>query len=91
MSKVSSLIGEVEIAFRQGTSASRSKASRWTTVRPLLELAGRARGAPSLNASNHPDQYTKISREAADRVMRFLKVRKSASIGDMKPMLASEH
>jgi hypothetical protein len=61
----------------------------WTTVRPLLELAGKARGASNLNVSSYLDQYTKISRESADRVMRFLKVRKSASINDMKEMLAS--
>ena len=61
----------------------------WTTVRPLLELAAKARGAASLNAINYLDQYTKISRESADRVMRFLKVRKSASVTDMKQMLAS--
>jgi uncharacterized protein (DUF2336 family) len=61
----------------------------WTTVRPLLELAARARGAANPNAASYLDQYTKISGEAAGRVMRFLKVRKSASLNDMKEMLAS--
>ena len=61
----------------------------WTTVRALVELTAKARGDQSLNAMDYLDQYTKIPREAADRVMRLLKVRKSASINDMKQMLAS--
>ena len=62
----------------------------WTAVRTLLELAAKAKGNPGLNAIIYLDQYTKISRESADRVIRFLKVRKSASINEMKQqMLAS--
>jgi hypothetical protein len=61
----------------------------WTTVRPLLELAGRARGAHDLNAASFLDQYTKISREATERVMMFLKVERSTSLNDMKQMLTS--
>jgi uncharacterized protein (DUF2336 family) len=61
----------------------------WTTVRLLLDLAAKAKGTPELNAINYLDQYTKISRDSADRVIRFLKVRKSASVSDMKQMLAS--
>ncbi len=62
----------------------------WTTVRALLELAAKEKGNPGLNAISYLDQYTKISRESADRVMRFLRVRKSASINDLKrQMLAS--
>jgi len=61
----------------------------WVTVRSLLQLAAKTRGDASLNAISYLDQYTKIPQEAADRVMRLLKVRKSASLNDMKQMLAS--
>jgi uncharacterized protein (DUF2336 family) len=61
----------------------------WTTVRGLLELSGKSRGGARTNPAIYLDQYTKISRETAERVMRFLKVRKTASASEMKQMLAS--
>jgi uncharacterized protein (DUF2336 family) len=61
----------------------------WTTVRGLLELSGKSRGRTKANPAIYLDQYTKISRDTAERVMRFLKVRKTASAAEMKQMLAS--
>ena len=60
----------------------------WVATRPLLELAAKSRGEFSFNAAVHLDQFNKLSRESAERVMRFMKVRKVASGADVKKMLA---
>jgi uncharacterized protein (DUF2336 family) len=60
----------------------------WVAVRALLDLAAQSRDEFSFNSAGYLDQYNKLSREAADRVMRFLKVRKTASSADIKKMMA---
>jgi uncharacterized protein (DUF2336 family) len=61
----------------------------WTTVRALLESAPGMRTHFHENATAHMEQYTRMSREAAERVLRFLKVRKAASDAELRQMLAS--
>jgi uncharacterized protein (DUF2336 family) len=60
----------------------------WVAVRALLDLAAHSRDEFSFNSAGYLDQYNKLSREAAERVMRFLKVRKAASSTDIKKMMA---
>jgi uncharacterized protein (DUF2336 family) len=60
----------------------------WVVVRALLELAAHSRDEFSFNSAGYLDQYNKLSRESAERVMRFLKVRKAASSADVKKMMA---
>jgi uncharacterized protein (DUF2336 family) len=59
----------------------------WVTARALLELAIEMRGIADINSAAFLDQYTKISRENAERVIRFLKARKTVSETDLKTML----
>jgi uncharacterized protein (DUF2336 family) len=61
----------------------------WVAVRALLEMAAKSRGEYTFNSAAYLDDYNKLSRESAERVMRFLKARKSASSADIKKMLAS--
>jgi hypothetical protein len=51
-------------------------------------LAASSRGERDFNSAAYLDQYTKLSRESAERVIRFLKVRKAASEAEIKKMLA---
>jgi uncharacterized protein (DUF2336 family) len=60
----------------------------WVAVRALLELAAQSRNELSFNSAGYLEQYNKLSREAAERVMRFIKVRKAASSADIKKMMA---
>jgi uncharacterized protein (DUF2336 family) len=61
----------------------------WGTARALLELAAESRGNSDVNSAAYLDQYTRISREIAERVIRFLKARKSVSETELRTMLAS--
>jgi hypothetical protein len=61
----------------------------WVTARTLLELAAESRGNSEVNSAAYLDQYTKVSREIAERVLRFLKARKTVSETDLRTMLAS--
>jgi uncharacterized protein (DUF2336 family) len=61
----------------------------WQTVREILDLAATTRGHGPSNASAFMEQYSRMTREAAERVIRFLKVRKAASEADLKKMLAT--
>jgi uncharacterized protein (DUF2336 family) len=61
----------------------------WLTVRAVLELSAGTKGNFGINSAGYLDQYTRMSRESAERVIRFLKVRKSASPTELKKMLAS--
>jgi uncharacterized protein (DUF2336 family) len=61
----------------------------WVAVRALLELAAQSRDEFSFNSAGYLDEYNKLSRESADRVMRFLKVRKAASGAEIRKMMAS--
>jgi hypothetical protein len=60
----------------------------WVAVRALLDLAAQSRDEFSFNSAGYLDQYNKLSRESAERVMRFLKARKAASSADIKKMMA---
>lgn len=60
----------------------------WVAVRALLELAAQSRDEFSFNSAGYLDEYNKLSRESAERVIRFLKVRKAASGAEIKKMLA---
>jgi uncharacterized protein (DUF2336 family) len=60
----------------------------WVAVRALLELAAQSRQAFTFNSAGYLDEYNKLSRESAERVIRFLKVRKAASGAEIKKMLA---
>ena len=60
----------------------------WVAVRALLELAAHSRDEFGFNSAGYLDQYNKLSRESAERVMRFLKARKAASGAEIKKMLA---
>jgi uncharacterized protein (DUF2336 family) len=61
----------------------------WVAARALLELAAKSRGEAGFHSAAYLDPFTKLSRESAERVIRFLKVRKAASSADVKKMLAS--
>jgi hypothetical protein len=61
----------------------------WVAVRALLEMAAKSRGEFTFNSAAYLDDYNKLSRESAERVIRFLKVRKAASGAEIKKMLAS--
>ena len=61
----------------------------WLTVRAVLELSAGTKGNAGVDSAGYLDQYTRMSRESAERVIRFLKVRKSASPTDLKKMMAS--
>jgi uncharacterized protein (DUF2336 family) len=60
----------------------------WVEVRALLELASQSRDEFSFNSAGYLDEYNKLSRESAERVIRFLKVRKAASGAEIKKMMA---
>jgi len=61
----------------------------WVAVRALLELAAQSRDEFGFNSAGYLDDYNKLSRESAERVIRFLKVRKAASGAEIKKMMAS--
>ena len=61
----------------------------WVEVRALLELAAQNRGEFGFNSAGYLEDYNKLSRESAERVIRFLKVRKAASGAEIKKMMAS--
>lgn len=61
----------------------------WVAVRVLLELAAQSREELSFNSASYLDEYNKLSRESAERVIRFLKVRKAASGAEIRKMMAS--
>jgi uncharacterized protein (DUF2336 family) len=60
----------------------------WVVVRGLLEMAAQSRQDFSFNSAAYLEEYTKLSREAAERVIRFLKVRKAASGAEIKQIMA---
>jgi hypothetical protein len=60
----------------------------WVEVRALLELASQSRDEFSFNSAGYLDEYNKLSRESAERVIRFLKVRKAASGAEIRKMMA---
>jgi uncharacterized protein (DUF2336 family) len=60
----------------------------WPAVRAILELASKSREVFSFNSGGLLEQYNKLSRESADRVMRFLKVRKATLGMEIKQLLA---
>jgi len=60
----------------------------WEPVRAMLVLAAQSRDEFSFNSAGYLDEYTKLSRESAERVIRFLKVRKAASGAEIKKMMA---
>ena len=60
----------------------------WLAVRALLELAAQSRNEFEFNSAGYLDEFNKLSRDSAERVMRFLKVRKAASDADIKKLLA---
>jgi uncharacterized protein (DUF2336 family) len=60
----------------------------WIAVRAVLDLAAKSRDEFGFNSAAHLEEYNKLSREAAERVIRFLKVRKAASGAEIKQMLA---
>ena len=60
----------------------------WAAVRALLDMAAKSRDEFAFNSAAYLDDYNKLSRDSAERVMRFLKVRKAASGAEIKKMLA---
>jgi uncharacterized protein (DUF2336 family) len=61
----------------------------WVATRALLELAAESRGELTFASAAFFEQYTKLSREAAERIMRFLKVRKAVTSSEIKKMLVN--
>jgi uncharacterized protein (DUF2336 family) len=61
----------------------------WLTVRAVLELSAGTKGDIGVSSAGYLDQYNRMSRESAERVIRFLKVRKAASQTELNKMLAS--
>ncbi len=59
----------------------------WVATRTMVELAAKTRGESTLSATAFFEQYTKLSREAAERIIRFLKVRKTVTGQEIKKML----
>jgi uncharacterized protein (DUF2336 family) len=59
----------------------------WSTVRALINLSVRLTGDSTLHAMQFLDQYTKMTVESAQRVMRFIHARKAVSGGDLKKMM----
>lgn len=59
----------------------------WGTARAILELVAES-DRPG-DAAGYLDQYTRISREIAERVIRFLKARKTISASELRTMLGS--
>lgn len=62
----------------------------WRPARAVLELAALSGGGPAWNYSEFLDQYTRMTSEAAKRVIRFLNARKTVSGSDLQSMLAGQ-
>ncbi len=61
----------------------------WSTVKALLVLSAKIGGGAYSNPLEYLDQYTKMTAESAQRVLRFLKARKTVSATELKTMMAS--
>ncbi len=60
----------------------------WLAVCALLEMAAKSRGEFTFSTAAYLEEYNKLSRESAERVMRFIKVRKVVSGAEIKKMMA---
>jgi uncharacterized protein (DUF2336 family) len=61
----------------------------WRTARALVNLSARIKGNVSTNPMEFLDQYTKMTSESAQRVMRFLNARKAVSGAELKKMMVA--
>ena len=59
----------------------------WRTARALINLSATLNGDDTVLSTQFLDQYTKMTTEAAQRVMRFINARKAVSGSDLKKML----
>jgi uncharacterized protein (DUF2336 family) len=59
----------------------------WRPARAVIDLA--AKGDPAWNSAKYLDEYTKLTAEAAQRVIRFLNARKAVSGAELKKVLAA--
>ncbi len=59
----------------------------WRTTRALIALSAKICGKVPDHAAQFLDQYTKMTAETAQRVMRFINARKAVSGSDIKKML----
>ena len=60
----------------------------WNTARAIVELVAEP-DRSDIDAAGYLDQYTRISREIAERVIRFLKARKTVSGSELRRMMGS--
>ena len=61
----------------------------WRTARALVNLAAKLKGGPMTNPTEFLDQYTKMTIESAQRVMRFLNARKAVSGSELKKLMVA--
>jgi uncharacterized protein (DUF2336 family) len=59
----------------------------WRTARALVNLSAKLKGNATSNATEFLDQYTKMTSESAQRVMRFLNARKAVSGSELKKLM----
>lgn len=61
----------------------------WSTVKAVLNMSAMIGGGAYANPLDYLDRYTKMTAETAQRVIRFLKARKSVSANELKNLMAS--
>jgi uncharacterized protein (DUF2336 family) len=59
----------------------------WRTARALISLSAKLNGDVPDHATQFLDQYTKMTADTAQRVMRFITARKAVSGADIKKMM----
>jgi uncharacterized protein (DUF2336 family) len=60
----------------------------WSTVKALLLMSAKLGGGAYVNPLDYLDQYTKMTVDSAQRVIRFLNARKAVSANELKGMMA---
>ncbi len=61
----------------------------WSTVKALINLSTKIGGGPYTNPLDYLEQYTKMTADSAQRILRFLKARKTVSASELTKMMAS--
>lgn len=61
----------------------------WSTVKALLAMSAKIGGGAYANPLDYLDQYTKMTAETAQRILRFLNARKAVSANELRTMMAS--
>jgi uncharacterized protein (DUF2336 family) len=59
----------------------------WRTARAMVNLCAKTKGNATANPTEFLDQYTKMTSESAQRVMRFLSARKAVSGSELKKLM----